>query len=88
MPEETNGANSPSRFDRIERIIEILPNTQADMQQDLKIALRSQVVFGEALEKLTARIQDLAEAQKHTDERLNALISVVDGIVRRLPPLA
>ncbi len=27
----------------------------------------------------------LTEAQRHTDERLNALISVVDGIVGRLP---
>jgi septal ring factor EnvC (AmiA/AmiB activator) len=26
-----------------------------------------------------------AEALQHTDERLNALITVVDGVVRRLP---
>ena len=28
----------------------------------------------------------LAEAQRHTDERMNALIAVFDGVVRRLPP--
>jgi peptidoglycan hydrolase CwlO-like protein len=31
------------------------------------------------------KIQELTEAQKHTDERMNALITVVDGIVRRGP---
>jgi hypothetical protein len=28
-------------------------------------------------------VQEIAEGQKHTDERLNALIAVVDEIVRR-----
>jgi len=91
MPEELNGG-SPARFDRIERIVEVLANTQLDLQQDVKILIRGQVVIGEALERLTSttnqRINELAEAQKHTEERLNALIAVVDGIARRLPPTA
>lgn len=76
--EETNGANSPSRMDRVERIIEVLANTQIDMQQDVKILLRGQIALGDSLEKLV-------EAQRHTDGRLNALIAVVDDLVRRDP---
>jgi hypothetical protein len=33
-------------------------------------------------------VRQLADAQRHTDERLNALIAVVDGMVRRPPPPA
>jgi hypothetical protein len=32
-----------------------------------------------------AKFAELAAAQKHTDEKLAALIDVVDSIVRRLP---
>jgi hypothetical protein len=81
MPEETNG-HSASRLDRVERIVEILANTQADMQQDLRIVLRAQVVMGDALEKLTAKVIELAEAQRHTDARMDALILTVDEIIR------
>lgn len=92
MPEEINGANGPSRLDRIERIVEVLANTSADLvnvtgelQQDVKILLKAQVVMGEQMREGFAK---LTEAQKHTEERLNALIAVVDGIVWRLPPPA
>ena len=92
MPEETNGANSPSRLDRIERIVEVLANTTVDIQQDVKILLEAQVVMGEQMRegfaKLTESFARLTEAQQHTEERLNALIVVVDGIVRRMPPPA
>jgi len=30
--------------------------------------------------------EEIREIQKHGDERLNALIAVVDGIVRKQPP--
>jgi len=32
---------------------------------------------------LATKVQELADGQKHTDERLNALIAVVDELVRR-----
>ncbi len=35
---------------------------------------------------LRDRVADMVEAQQHADERMNALIAVVDGVVRRLPP--
>jgi hypothetical protein len=34
---------------------------------------------------LTGKLAELADAQKHTDERLNTLITVADGVIRRLP---
>ena len=83
MPEETNGDSSRSRLDRMERIVEVLVNTQADLQQDVKILLRAQVVIGDQMKEGFAK---LTEAQQHTEERLNALITVVDEIVRRQSP--
>jgi hypothetical protein len=80
--EETNGLNDPTRLDRIERIIELLANSQVDMQQDIKILLRGQIAIGEAIEKLTVRVDQLAEAQQHTDRRMDALILIADEIVR------
>jgi hypothetical protein len=90
MEQNVNGGSDPTRLDRIERIIEVLATTQMDMQQDLKIVLRAQVVMTDHMEKLTARIgtlaeqmEQLAEAQKHTDKRMDALIVTVDEIIRK-----
>jgi hypothetical protein len=90
MEQNVNGGSDPTRLDRIERIIEVLATTQMDMQQDLKIVLRAQVVMTDHMEKLTARIEtlaeqmeQLAEAQKHTDQRMDALIVTVDEIIRK-----
>ncbi len=43
--------------------------------------------LGKALLGLTDHVDKLIAAQSHTDERLNALIAVVDGLVHR-PPTA
>ncbi len=40
----------------------------------------------ERLANLAERQAHLAEAQAHTEERLNALIAIVDGIVRHIKP--
>ena len=93
----TNGANNPDRLERVERIVEVLANVQLDMQQDLKILLKAQVVMGDQLEKLTvavkdgftsltARMDELAVSQKRTDENMNALILTVDEIIRGRKP--
>ena len=64
-------------------------SVHAEMQQDIKILLRSQVLMSESLgnvagslDKLTGRVTELAEAQRHTDRRMDALILTVDEIVR------
>ncbi len=54
-----------------------------EMQQDIQILLRSQVLMSEGLEKLATRMTELAEAQRHTDQRMDALILTVDQIIRR-----
>jgi len=41
--------------------------------------------FDQFQQETRAALVAVAEAQRHTDERLNALITVVDGVVRRLP---
>lgn len=37
------------------------------------------------VDKLTQNVADLTESQKHTDDRLNALIAIVDDLIRRRP---
>lgn len=34
-------------------------------------------------QELAGRVQEVADAQRHTDENLNALIKVVDDLIRR-----
>jgi hypothetical protein len=31
--------------------------------------------------------KQLTDAQRHTDERLNALVTIVDGVIRKPPDL-
>ena len=68
-----------SRMDRVERVLEMLVDEHAVFQEEHKQLLKAQVV-------LTDRVDKLAEAQQHTEQRLSALIDVVDGIVRKRPP--
>ena len=89
---DTNGSSS-DRLDRIERIVEVIANTQADMAntqaamlQDIKNLYVSQVVMGETLTKVTEANaeahKEMMQAQKHADERMDALILTVDEIIR------
>ena len=52
---DTNGYDS-DRLDRIERMVEAVVTTQADMQQDIQNLYRSQVVMGESLNQLTQTV--------------------------------
>ena len=54
-------------------------------REEHKQLLTAQVVLTDRLDRF---IKETAEAGKHTDERLNALITIVDGIVRKRPDLA
>jgi hypothetical protein len=93
VPSE-NGSN---RLDRIERALELLLDDHVLFREEHKHLLTAQVLLTDSLAKLveaqkateqrlTERLADLAEAGKHTDERLNALINVVDDLVRKRPP--
>jgi hypothetical protein len=47
--------------------------------------LTSQVLLTDGLDKLAKTVAANAEAQKATDERLNALIKIVDDMIRNRP---
>lgn len=76
------------RLDRTAQYLERIGMRQDQADEDKRILFRSQVLMSESLEKLTARVDQLAEAQRATEERLNALIGVLDDLVRRQPPPA
>ena len=82
MPQ--NG-HDPSRLDRLEGMIEVILNRHIDFEQDHAQLLKAQVVLTDRLDRLTKLVTELTEAQKHTDERLNALITTVDDIIRNPP---
>lgn len=82
--------NGTARLDRMERMLEMLiadhvrfQEEHDRFQQEHRQLLTAQVVLTDRIDRLTITVAQLAEQQKATDERLNALISVVDDIVRR-----
>lgn len=88
MPEN----NGTARLDRIERALELLVDDHVQFREEHKLLLTAQVLLTEAQTRTE-------EAQKRTDEKLaalavtvdevtgklNALIQVVDGLVRHPP---
>lgn len=77
------GQNGSDRLDRIERALELLIGDHELFRQEHKQLLAAQVVLTDRLDKLTVRVDKLAEMGQHTDERLNALITIVDGLIRK-----
>jgi hypothetical protein len=97
MPEDASNGHGQSRLDRLEGLMELLINDHVQFQQEHKQLLTAQVVLTDRVDKLAAEarqgreemrtmFRELAESQCHTDERLNALIAVVDDPVRKRPP--
>lgn len=82
MAEEQNG-HGLSRLDRIEQAIELLISDHVQFCEEHKSLLTSQVVLTDRVDKLTQNVEKLTESQKHTDDRLNALIALVDDQIRR-----
>jgi hypothetical protein len=76
---EQNGYTNP-RMDRLEKLMDLLITDHLTFSDEHKKLLTAQVV-------LTDRVRELVEAQRHTDERLNALIAVVDDLIRNRPSL-
>jgi len=84
MSDEENG-HGKSRLDRLEEFTEILLQEHIAFAAEHKKLLTSQVVLNDQLQSLGALQKDLAESQKHTGERMNTLIAVVDDLVRKRP---
>jgi hypothetical protein len=93
---EPNGSNPTTRFERIERLLEKMVNSYVHFVEqhgrlleeherftgEHKGMLNSQVVLAEQMTRLVELQRQLADALKHTDERMNALIDLVNGTTR------
>lgn len=73
--------------------MQLLIEDHLKFRDDLRQLLTAQVLLTDRLDQLTVRVdkvavtvQELAESQQHTDDRLNALIHVVDDWIRGIPP--
>jgi hypothetical protein len=83
-------------MDRLEHLMDLLITDHLTFSDEHKKLLTAQVVLTDRMDKLTANVDQLAETMKrqaaeaeergkHIDERLNALIAVVDGLIRNRP---
>jgi hypothetical protein len=102
MAEESTNGHGESRLDRMEKLMELLIQDHLAFRDEHRQLLTAQVVLTDRVDKLTQRMDKLAETSQRTDERMaklaessqrsdermDALIAVVDGIVRRQPPQA
>ena len=82
-----NGQRSP-RLDQLEKLMDLLITDHLAFTDEHKRLLTSQVILTDRLDKLAVNVSELTEAQKHTDERLNALIAIVHQLVRDRRPSA
>jgi CII-binding regulator of phage lambda lysogenization HflD len=90
-----NNGHDPTRLDRLEGLVEVLVNRHLEFEEEHKRLLIAQVVLNDQLQRLGERVNRLdekldrvAEFQKHSDERLDALIAIVDEVIRKRPPSA
>ena len=78
--------HDPGRLDRLEALVADLVNRHIEFEQEDKQLLTAQVVLTDRLDRLTQRVDQIAVAQLETSEKLNALIVIVDEIIRNRPP--
>ena len=69
-------------MDRVERMMELLITDHVKFSDEHKQLLTAQVVLTDRMDRLTATMQELAEAQKHTDEQMGVLVHMMDGFIR------
>jgi len=86
MPEEATNGHGQSRLDRLEGLVEVLVNGHIEFEREHQCSLTAQVVLTDRLDRLTVQVSELRESQKHTDDRLNALIAVANEVARKRPP--
>jgi hypothetical protein len=90
MPGTNENGSGESGLDRMERMMALFIEDHVRFDDEHKLLLTAQVVLTDRVGKLAitldTAIKELSASQRHTDERLSALIAVVDDIVRRRPP--
>ena len=67
---------------RVERMMELLTIDHVKFSDEHKQLLTAQVVLTDRMDRLTSTMQELAESQKHTDERLGVLVHMMDEFIR------
>jgi hypothetical protein len=86
----THENGSESRMDRLEGLMELVIEDHIRFSGEHKQLLAAQVSLTDHVDKLAGTldtaIKELSVSQRHTEERLNALIAVSDDLVRRRPP--
>jgi hypothetical protein len=64
------------------------PNrNHVQFREEHKHLLTAQVLLTGKMAELAEAQKQLTDAQRHTDERLNALVTIVDGVIRKPPDL-
>jgi len=90
MPGTHENGSGESRLDRLEGLMALLIDDHVQFREEHKQLLTAQILLTDRVDKLAVTldtaIKELSASQRHTDERLNALIAVVDDLVRRRPP--
>ena len=76
MSDEHNG-HGQSRLDRLEGLMQLLIDDHLKFRDEHRQLLTSQVLLTDAQQRTEQNMQALAESQKHTDERLSALIKLI-----------
>jgi len=77
MGDEQNG-HGLSRLDRMEGLMQLLIDDHLKFRNNLRQLLTAQVLQGDHIDKVE-------EAQKDARERVDALILIVDDLIRRRP---
>jgi hypothetical protein len=78
-------AENGRRLTRLEEFVEVLANEHIQFAEEHKRLLTAQVVLTDRVDKLAQRMDALAEAQAHTDQRLGVLIQMLDDWIKRQP---
>lgn len=89
--DEQNGKGL-SRLDRMEGLMQLLVDDHLKFSDEHNRLLTAQILLTDRMDRLTEAMQqlavsqkELAEQQKHTDARMDALIVVVDDLIRKRP---
>ena len=90
MAEESNGHNSPSRIDRIERAIEALIDGHERLLVSHKDLLRAQVIMHDNMADMAASVKALSEKVASHEDSIQALVDSqlrVDRVLERIQKL-
>ena len=69
-------------MDRLEKLMELVITDHVKFADEHNKLLTSQVLLTDRMDRLAISLQELAESQKHTDERMGVLIQMMDTFIR------